>query len=113
MITTVLPLARAPALPLHKAGPFVAAAYIVFVAVILIYVVIMATRLTRNELELARLRAEVRENARRLEDPVHEDPAVPPTRWRRRAPRNRTWRRSHERAAQHRVLVSHRARRGA
>ena len=36
-----------PALPLHTAGPYVAAAYIVFVLVILIYVAIMAVRLTR------------------------------------------------------------------
>jgi len=53
-------LAQAPALPLHTAGPYVAAAYIVFVTVILIYVTIMAVRLRRNERELAELRREVR-----------------------------------------------------
>jgi hypothetical protein len=53
------PLAEAPALPLHTAGPYVAAAYIVFVAVILIYVTIMAVRLRRNERELAELRRQV------------------------------------------------------
>jgi hypothetical protein len=52
-------LAQAPALPLHTAGPYVAAAYIVFVAVILIYVTIMAVRLRRNEHELAELRRQV------------------------------------------------------
>jgi hypothetical protein len=52
-------LAQAPALPLHKAGPFVAAAYIVFVAVILVYVAIMALRLARNSRELAELRREL------------------------------------------------------
>jgi hypothetical protein len=52
-------LAQAPALPLHTAGPYVAAAYIVFVAMILIYVTIMAVRLRRNERELAELRREV------------------------------------------------------
>jgi hypothetical protein len=55
----MIAFAEAPALPLHKAGPFVAAAYIVFVAVILLYVVIMAVRMGRSERELARLRAEV------------------------------------------------------
>jgi hypothetical protein len=42
----------APALPLHTAGKYVAAAYIVFFALILIYVAIMATRLGRVEREL-------------------------------------------------------------
>jgi HAMP domain-containing protein len=51
--------AIAPALPLHKAGPYVAAAYIVFLAAVLIYVGIMARRLTRNQRELAELRREV------------------------------------------------------
>ena len=51
--------AAAPALPLHTAGPYVAAAYIVFLVVILIYVGIMATRLRRTERELTALRAEL------------------------------------------------------
>jgi len=38
--------AEAPALPLHTAGPYVAAAYIVFVLILLVYVGIMATRLS-------------------------------------------------------------------
>jgi uncharacterized membrane protein len=43
----------APALPLHTAGKYVAGAYIVFVALILVYVAIMARRLrsTRRELD--------------------------------------------------------------
>ena len=56
-------LATAPALPLHKAGPYVAAAYIVFLVVILIYVAIMATRLRRTERELRLLRAELEARA--------------------------------------------------
>jgi hypothetical protein len=44
-----------PALPLHTAGPYVAAAYIVFVALILIYVAIMAGKLSRIERELGEL----------------------------------------------------------
>ncbi len=51
----------APALPLHKAGPYVAAAYIVFVAIMLIYVAIMAVRLGRTQRDLARLEREVRD----------------------------------------------------
>jgi hypothetical protein len=46
----------APALPLHSAGKYVAGAYIVFVALILVYVAIMARRLGRTERELAELR---------------------------------------------------------
>ena len=52
-------LFAAPALPLHSAGKYVAGAYIVFLAVILIYVTIMAVRLTRNQRELAELKAEL------------------------------------------------------
>jgi flagellar biosynthesis/type III secretory pathway M-ring protein FliF/YscJ len=59
-------LATAPALPLHSAGKYVAGAYIVFVALILIYVAIMARRLTRTERDLEELRREV--EARHTED---------------------------------------------
>jgi hypothetical protein len=55
----VLHLAIAPALPLHAAGKYVAGAYIVFVAILLIYVGIMATRLARTERELDELRRDV------------------------------------------------------
>jgi hypothetical protein len=48
-------LGALPALPLHEAGKYVAAAYIVLVAVILIYVAIMAIRLSRIERELGSL----------------------------------------------------------
>jgi len=48
-------IAAAPALPLHKAGKYVAGAYIVFVALLLIYVTIMAVRLARAERELTEL----------------------------------------------------------
>ena len=44
-----------PALPLDEAGKYVAAAYVVFVALILIYVAIMAVRRTRIEREVAEL----------------------------------------------------------
>ena len=61
--------AAAPALPLHTAGKYVAGAYVVFLAVILIYVAIMAIRLGRNEREVAELVRDV-EN-RRGQDPEH------------------------------------------
>ena len=66
-------IAAAPALPLHTAGPYVAAAYIVFVALILIYVAIMARKLTRTQRELRELRRnlEVKED---LEPSVQETP---------------------------------------
>ena len=41
-----------PALPLDEAGKYVAAAYLVFLALILIYVAIMAGRLSRIEKDL-------------------------------------------------------------
>jgi cell division protein FtsL len=52
-------IAVAPALPLHTAGKYVAGAYIVFLALVLIYVSIMATRLSRTEREIAELRRDV------------------------------------------------------
>jgi hypothetical protein len=44
-----------PALPLDEAGKYVAAAYLVFLALILIYVAIMASKLSRIERELGEL----------------------------------------------------------
>ena len=48
-------LAEVPALPLHTAGKYVAAAYVVLFALVLIYVAIMAMRLSRIERELGEL----------------------------------------------------------
>jgi hypothetical protein len=58
-----------PALPLHEAGKYVAAAYIVFVALILIYVAIMAGKLSRIERELTELNEQVqrRDDSREAE----------------------------------------------
>jgi len=44
-----------PALPLDEAGKYVAAAYLVFLALVLIYVVIMASKLSRIEREVVEL----------------------------------------------------------
>jgi hypothetical protein len=48
-------LAEVPALPLHTAGKYVAAAYIVLFALVLVYLAIMAIRLSRIERELGDL----------------------------------------------------------
>ena len=65
-------IAATPALPLHTAGKYVAGAYIVFLALVLIYVTIMATRLSRNERELAELRRDVEAQRARSEEPDRE-----------------------------------------
>lgn len=70
MIGAVSLVFAAPELPLHKAGPFVAGAYIVFLVVILAYVAIMGMRVTRNLRELAELKAELR---RRESAGEHDD----------------------------------------
>ena len=56
---SVMLLGVAPALPLHTAGKYVAGAYIVFLALVLVYVTIMATRLSRTERDLAELRRDI------------------------------------------------------
>ena len=56
-----------PALPLDEAGKYVAGAYVVFVALILVYVAIMAAKLQRIERELREL-AELRRAARRTSE---------------------------------------------
>ena len=48
-------LGELPALPLHEAGKYVAGAYVVLFALVLIYVVIMAIRLSRIQRELGDL----------------------------------------------------------
>jgi hypothetical protein len=50
-----LVLGELPALPLHTAGRYVAAAYIVLFLIVLVYVGIMALRLGRIERELGEL----------------------------------------------------------
>jgi len=48
-------VAELPALPLHEAGKYVAAAYVVAFALVLIYVAVMAMRLSRIERDLDEL----------------------------------------------------------
>jgi ABC-type branched-subunit amino acid transport system permease subunit len=52
-------LIAAPALPLHKAGPYVAAAYIVLLLLVIVYVAILALRTSRTERALQELRQDV------------------------------------------------------
>ena len=66
-------LADVPALPLHEAGKYVAAAYIVLFALVLIYVAIMAVRLSRIERDLGELLGQERARAaQQLETPSGE-----------------------------------------
>jgi hypothetical protein len=59
-----------PALPLDEAGKYVAAAYLVFLALLLIYVSIMSGRLSRLERDLTELNEAL--DARAAErDPEH------------------------------------------
>ena len=55
-----------PALPLHEAGKYVAGAYLVFLALILIYVAVMAIR-------QARLQREINELAELIETRLDRD----------------------------------------
>ncbi len=71
-------LAVAPALPLHTAGKYVAGAYIVFLAVVLIYVAIMASRLARTERDLAELQrdVELRRQSEAQDPDRHREPVA-------------------------------------
>jgi flagellar biosynthesis/type III secretory pathway M-ring protein FliF/YscJ len=72
----MIALAVSPALAPGKAAPYVIAAYIVFLAIVLIYVAIMARRLTRTERDLADLKREVeqREIVEQLSDEREREP---------------------------------------
>jgi len=47
-----------PALPLDEAGKYVAGAYVVFIALILVYVAIIAAKIARIDREIADLEDE-------------------------------------------------------
>jgi hypothetical protein len=65
-----------PALPLDEAGPYVAAAYLVFLALILIYVAIMAGKLARIGRDLGEL-TEIVDRRDRARDEDAESETVP------------------------------------
>ena len=67
-------LAVSPALPLHTAGKYVAGAYVVLFALVLIYVAIMAIRMSRIERDLGELLSEA---AGREEDARAGNPDAP------------------------------------
>jgi CcmD family protein len=48
-------LAQLPALPLHEAGKYVAAAYVTLFVLVVVYVAVMAMRVGRIERELGEL----------------------------------------------------------
>ena len=64
-----------PALPLDDAGPYVAAAYLVFLGLILVYVAIMATKLGRIEREITDI-TELVERRDREREAVPEEERV-------------------------------------
>jgi len=61
-------LGELPALPLHEAGKYVAGAYVVLFAIVLIYVAIMAVRLSRIEREMGELLAQAPERSKQPEE---------------------------------------------
>ncbi|HEY7934945.1 MAG TPA: hypothetical protein VID48_14090 [Solirubrobacteraceae bacterium] len=71
-------LAELPALPLHEAGKYVAGAYIVAFALVLIYVAIMALRLTRVERELSELIERTESAAKSPTDRLSQATQEPP-----------------------------------
>jgi flagellar biosynthesis/type III secretory pathway M-ring protein FliF/YscJ len=73
----VIQFAISPALAPGKAAPYVIAAYIVFLALLLIYVAIMARRLTRTEDDLADLKRELDARAAREPEPDPDREAEP------------------------------------
>lgn len=65
-----------PALPLDEAGKYVAAAYVAFAVLLLVYVGIMAARLSRIQREIAELAKQVERRTKgKLADTA--PPAVP------------------------------------
>jgi hypothetical protein len=70
----LLPFGQSPALPLHEAGKYVAGAYLVFFAIVIIYVAIMAARVSRMERDLSELDALVPD---READPAVEQVTAP------------------------------------
>ena len=65
-------LGELPALPLHEAGKYVAGAYVVAFALVLIYVSIMAVRLSHLERRLGELLQEEQPSAQEHDAPHPE-----------------------------------------
>lgn len=69
-------LAQLPALPLHTAGKYVAAAYVVLLALVLVYVAIMAIRQSRIERDLAELLAREQAAAAAEREPTPQESSL-------------------------------------
>jgi hypothetical protein len=67
-------LAQLPALPLHEAGKYVAAAYIALLVLVVVYVAVMALRVGRIERELG----ELSEHSRALDPEAEPSEIAPP-----------------------------------
>ena len=65
-----------PALPLDEAGTYVAGAYLVFLALVLIYVAIMAAKLSRIEREVVELAERIEGRAGDRERPREREPVA-------------------------------------
>ncbi|HWT23895.1 MAG TPA: hypothetical protein VN213_10350 [Solirubrobacteraceae bacterium] len=63
-----------PALPLDDAGPYVAAAYLVFLGLLLVYLAIMATKLGRISREIDELSRIAERRAAAREEPRDREP---------------------------------------
>jgi hypothetical protein len=59
-----------PALPLDEAGKYVAAAYLVFLALLLIYVGVMASRMVRIERDLEEIESALAAREEEQREPV-------------------------------------------
>jgi hypothetical protein len=62
-------LAELPALPLHTAGRYVAAAYVVLFAMVLVYLAIMAMRVGRIERDLGELLEQLEPEPKHEQEP--------------------------------------------
>ncbi|HTZ65248.1 MAG TPA: hypothetical protein VMB51_14185 [Solirubrobacteraceae bacterium] len=66
-------LAELPALPLHEAGKYVAGAYVVLFVMVLVYVAIMAIRMSRIERDLGETLARVQQNEAEAHDSAGQE----------------------------------------
>ena len=66
-------LLAAPALPLHKAGPYVAAAYLVLLLLVIVYVAIISLRTSRTERALDELERDVEARKRAEQEQAERD----------------------------------------
>jgi CcmD family protein len=70
-------LGALPALPLHEAGKYVAGAYVVAFVLVLVYVAIMAVRLSHIQRELGELLAHERSAAGDAQDSAPASAPLP------------------------------------